>query len=61
VSLSRRVLWRGSILKMGKRSYFGVDLETNWIDVWLGMDHASCYGVNLAFDGFGGVWFFGGR
>jgi hypothetical protein len=36
-----------------------VDLETNWIDVWLGMDQASCCGVNLVFDGFRGVWFFG--
>jgi hypothetical protein len=35
-----------------------VDSETNWIDAWLGREHASCYGVNLVFRGFGGFFSF---
>jgi len=43
--------------KMG-RGVTGVNLESNCIDIWLAGDHASCYGVNLAFAGFGGCCFF---
>jgi hypothetical protein len=39
--------------KMAQHSTFEVRPESNCIDVQVAGDQASCYGVNLAFAGFG--------
>ena len=46
---------------MGQGQYFGVNLETIRLAVWVAEEHAACCGVNLAFAGFGVIlvreWF----
>jgi hypothetical protein len=41
---------------MAQGQYFGVESESIRVDFRVGGEHASCYGVNLAFAGLGMVF-----
>jgi hypothetical protein len=44
--------------KMGQEGYFGVSRESSCMDGRVPGEHASCYGVNLAFAAFEVLFFF---